>query len=353
MRANRGWLATLQTVTFLALSDRCRLRCSNLDRTFHARPNVRRHRGQFIAPPRSAQQSRDDFSWSKQLAPGSTLTIKNVNGPIDVETASGDRVTVRAVKSSTCSKLRSRHQPLGGLHVRRAGPWGRRLDLHRVSRPERVRRSDRLERLAHDDPIHRRDPEHDQASRDYRKWGDRRDARRNAGLGVHGQRTCDHRRDGGSGNRLESGNGDVSVESAKGPVKVSTGNGHVSVRTSDGPVTATTGNGNVDVEMGAVHGDEEMSFTSGSGAIRVTLPASFSGSRRRADGQQGSVTSDFEMTISGRLDTHHLREIDRRRFWTAHQAWDGKRPDRDPQAVTGRGLLAVRYPNVLDLRRLA
>jgi hypothetical protein len=48
----------------------------------------------------AAQGARDDasFIWSKQLASGSTLTIRNGNGPVDVREASNDRVEVRAVK---------------------------------------------------------------------------------------------------------------------------------------------------------------------------------------------------------------------------------------------------------------
>lgn len=47
-----------------------------------------------------AQQGRDDagFSWSKQLPAGSTVTIHNIEGPIQMREVAGDRVEVRATK---------------------------------------------------------------------------------------------------------------------------------------------------------------------------------------------------------------------------------------------------------------
>jgi hypothetical protein len=47
-----------------------------------------------------AQQAREDasFSWSKQLRAGSTITIRNVDGPIQMREVAGDRVEVRATK---------------------------------------------------------------------------------------------------------------------------------------------------------------------------------------------------------------------------------------------------------------
>jgi len=46
------------------------------------------------------QRVREDapFVWTKQLAPGATLAIRNGNGPIRVNESSSDRVEVRATK---------------------------------------------------------------------------------------------------------------------------------------------------------------------------------------------------------------------------------------------------------------
>ena len=47
-----------------------------------------------------AQQGRGDtgFAWSKQLRAGSTITIRNGDGPIQMREVAGDRVEVRATK---------------------------------------------------------------------------------------------------------------------------------------------------------------------------------------------------------------------------------------------------------------
>src|SRR4051812_8453722 len=49
-----------------------------------------------VAASTATAQRDTAFTWSKQLADGSRLTIKNLNGPIDVRPATGDRVEVRA-----------------------------------------------------------------------------------------------------------------------------------------------------------------------------------------------------------------------------------------------------------------
>ncbi|HTE44941.1 MAG TPA: hypothetical protein VK636_06835, partial [Gemmatimonadaceae bacterium] len=48
----------------------------------------------------NAQEGRDDvsFSWSRVLAAGSTITVRNGSGPIHVREVTGDRVEVRATK---------------------------------------------------------------------------------------------------------------------------------------------------------------------------------------------------------------------------------------------------------------
>jgi len=89
-------------------------------------------------------------------------------------------------------------------------------------------------------------------------------------------------------------------------VKVSTGNGRVTVNTAQGPVAASTGSGDIVVRMKTVSSDADMSFSSGSGAIRLTLPADYNG-RIDATSGSGSLRSDFEISIVGRLDSHHVR----------------------------------------------
>src|SRR5438105_1547777 len=50
----------------------------------------------LLAASTAVGQRDTAFTWSKKLPDGARLTIRNLNGPIDVRAASGDRVEVRA-----------------------------------------------------------------------------------------------------------------------------------------------------------------------------------------------------------------------------------------------------------------
>lgn len=52
----------------------------------------------LAASVRAGAQERDDFHWSRALAPGKTLEIVGVNGDIDAEGGSGSEAVVTAVK---------------------------------------------------------------------------------------------------------------------------------------------------------------------------------------------------------------------------------------------------------------
>jgi DUF4097 and DUF4098 domain-containing protein YvlB len=106
--------------------------------------------------------------------------------------------------------------------------------------------------------------------------------------------------------QVSTGNGDVEVRDAKAPVSVRTGNGRVTVVTTEGPVDARTGNGDIDVEMRAVRANEGMQFHTGSGSVRVTLPASYNGELDATTGN-GDVRSDFDLKVEGRMSPRRLR----------------------------------------------
>ena len=107
--------------------------------------------------------------------------------------------------------------------------------------------------------------------------------------------------------RASTGNGDVTVQDASGPVEVSTGSGAVRVVTSTGPVSANSGNGDIDVSIGKLDRMPEMSFSTGNGEVRLTLPSGI-GAELDASTGNGNVTTDFPVTLrSGRLDPSRLR----------------------------------------------
>jgi len=106
--------------------------------------------------------------------------------------------------------------------------------------------------------------------------------------------------------QVRTGNGDVEVREAKSDVKVSTGNGRITVGTVEGPVEARSGNGDIDVSMTKLSAREEMQFSTGSGNVRLTLPAGYNGELDATTGN-GEVTSDFELKLQGRMDPRRVR----------------------------------------------
>jgi DUF4097 and DUF4098 domain-containing protein YvlB len=105
---------------------------------------------------------------------------------------------------------------------------------------------------------------------------------------------------------VSTGNGELEIDGATGPVNANTGNGRVTVFTASGPVSVRTGNGEIDVRMKTLTGTSDMTFATGNGAVRVTLPSSFAGEIDASTGH-GDFSSDFEITVLGRLNPRHIR----------------------------------------------
>jgi DUF4097 and DUF4098 domain-containing protein YvlB len=106
--------------------------------------------------------------------------------------------------------------------------------------------------------------------------------------------------------RVSTGNGDVDVRESKASVRVTTGNGRVTIGTVEGPVEARSGNGDIDVTMTKLKSREDMSFSTGSGDVRVTLPAGYNGDLEATTGN-GELRSDFELKVQGRMNPNRVR----------------------------------------------
>ncbi len=111
-------------------------------------------------------------------------------------------------------------------------------------------------------------------------------------------------RDGGEEVIAKSVNGGVTVANARGPVKASTVNGGVTVSTSEGPVSATSVNGSVTARMEKISGNEDMSFSTVNGTVRLEVPKDFD-ANVRLDTMNGSISSDFPIKLTGRFGPRH------------------------------------------------
>ena len=248
---------------------------------------------------------RDDssFLWSKQVPAGATLTIRSGNGPIDVRESPNDRVEVRAVK-----RARGRQSPRDVTFDVREGTGNNETmvcvvydDVSMCDDNRRSRNVNTNLRVDFTVLIPR-------SMRLHIATGNGEISIDKAGAEVYAATGNGRVNIGETTGSVDAstGNGDVQVESAMGPVRVSTGNGQIFVATSAGPVTATTGNGDVVARMRSLTSSAGMSFTTGSGSIRVTLPADYNGTIDASTGN-GSLNSEFDISISGRLNPHHLR----------------------------------------------
>ncbi len=250
----------------------------------------------------AAAQRDTAFSWSKRLPDGARLTIKNINGPIDVRAATGDRVEVRAV-----------------VHPESRG------SASDVTFDVRERAADDVEICTVYRGSSDCDPNH--------SWNNMRVSVRytidlpksmrlraftgNGDVSVT-QTVADVDAASGNGDvriteslgrvTASTGNGDVTITSARGAVKASSGNGRITANTSLGPVEASTGNGDIDVRMTKLPTDQgSMTFTTGSGSVQVSLPGDFNGEIDANTGNGSIDTGDFEIRVQGRLSASRIR----------------------------------------------
>lgn len=261
-----------------------------------------------LASPLAAQQLQGRegtrFTWSERVAPGQWLRVYGVSGRIEVVQGTGDAVDL-----------------LGEKILRRGRPEDIGFEIRRASDGVTICAIIDEETDCEDDGIRHRGRNDNDSRRvnftvkvpkgvkvaagsgngDVRVEGVSAEVRAASGNGDVAVTTT-----GGPVN-ASSGNGDVRVGRAAGPVRASSGNGSVFVVTGRGPVNASSGNGDVEVTMDAIADvADDMDFSSGNGSVRVTVPADFSGELVATTGS-GKFSSDFPITIRGRIDPQHVR----------------------------------------------
>jgi DUF4097 and DUF4098 domain-containing protein YvlB len=242
------------------------------------------------------------YTWRGTIPAGGQFTVRNFNGPIDVRPATGNSVELRAEKRSR-----------DGSSVTDVG-----FEVRTSSNGD-VSICSTMNEDSCDGDRHRDDGWRRQVTvamtvlipRNLRL----KVATGNGALNVDGAGS-EVQASTGNGRvhigetqgtvRVSTGNGDVEVRNAKASVQVSTGNGDVDVVTVEGPVEVSSGNGNIDVRMSALRAKEDMQFHTGSGDVKLTLPANYNGELDASTGN-GSIRSDFDLKIKGQLSPRHVR----------------------------------------------
>jgi DUF4097 and DUF4098 domain-containing protein YvlB len=209
-----------------------------------------------------AQDSGRTFHWQGKLAADQTLTIKNINGAIDANGASGDQIDVTAEKS------------------------GARADEVQI----KVEQSSNGVTIC---AIYPGNDSNDCSSH----WGHSN--------GGHGEKAkVDFRVSLPKNLRFnaEDVNGSVSAQGMGRPVHASSVNGGVRVSTASW-AEASSVNGSVECSMGAADWTGKLKIETVNGSVRLELPAD-ANTDVKFSSVNGRLNSEFPVTISGVFGSH-------------------------------------------------
>ncbi|HVG43222.1 MAG TPA: DUF4097 family beta strand repeat-containing protein [Longimicrobium sp.] len=252
----------------------------------------------LLPPSAPAAAQQQDFRWSGRLARGEQITVKGIIGDVRAEPASGDEVTVTAVRRGRGADRvrvevvrRSEGVVVCAVYPRGDGDDGRGWAMRHDDDDDDDDRGNRSE----DDDQGRREP---------------RDACNRGSVSVrNGDARVDFtvRVPAGVRVSLASVTGDVYAAGLRSPVRAASVSGSVHV-SSDGPVQASSVSGDVEATMGRAAG-ESLRFSSVSGNVVLRVPAS-TDADFSARTLSGSIESDFPLELGSNRDRRGRRDHD-------------------------------------------
>jgi DUF4097 and DUF4098 domain-containing protein YvlB len=203
-----------------------------------------------------------DFRQSFNLAPGGSISIKNVSGDINITGYDGASVEVSAYKEGRDRDQVSVENLSTAGHVSLRADYAEHCNCDASLRFEvKVPRSVRF---------------------DFEKIS-------TASGNLSAENVTGRV-------EMNTASGDVTVSGVSGEIRASSASGTVKVKDSAGNVNASSASGDVEVELTRVEGDGDMRFSSASGNVNVRLPA--------------SVDATVEMsTVSGSIETNLPIEV--------------------------------------------
>jgi len=215
-------------------------------------------------------ESDRSFSWSGTIPSGRRIMIKNINGGIQVERSSSNRVEVTAEK-----------------RWRRGDPAYVRIEQKRIDDDVLICALWGEDARCEESGIR---------SERKSQWNSRNDVSVQFVVRVPEGVRVD----------VNTVNGALEVTGVTTEVRARTVNGSITARSAGGPVRASTVNGSINVSMGSVRSSEDLEYETVNGAITIELPASF-GAQLELSTVNGRVTTEFPVTVSGTLSPKRLR----------------------------------------------
>lgn len=221
------------------------------------------------APLNQTASSPDEFRWSGRLAAGRTIEIKGVNGDVRAEASYSGEVEVTAIKSGRRSDPKEVEirvvEHSGGVTICAVYPSAD------ASRPNQC-----LPDEGGHNSVHNNDVE--------------------VAFKVRvpqGVRFSGSTVNGG----IETGElgGDVDARTVNGSIKIN----------AAGVARAETVNGSITATMGRADWSGPLEFKTVNGAITLGLPADTS-AEVKAETLNGDISTDFSMTLLGRISRKHL-----------------------------------------------
>lgn len=220
---------------------------------------------------RGGRTERGAFRWQGAVPAGRWLYVKNVNGPIRVERASGSQVEVTADRTT-----------------RRGNPQAVRFEAKRAGDGQSmVVCAIWYDRSCDEDGYHGPNDHWDRGRRDEVSVAFTVRVPQGVRLDV---RTV---------------NGGLEIRGASAEVVARTTNGPVRAESSGGPVSARTTNGPVHARMTTVGDARELDFATTNGSVVVEMPDDL-GAEVEMSTTNGSVSTEFPATVQGRLNPRRL-----------------------------------------------
>jgi hypothetical protein len=219
---------------------------------------------------RGGQEQLNAFTWSGELAAGARLTVRNLNGAIRVEAATGRTLEITAHK-----------------RWRRGDPKLVSVDASRLNSGRDVLICAKL------------DPSTECTEGGYRSRSSNGTRNNDTSVEILVKLPA------GAHLTVATVNGALEIRGASGEVRATTVNGGIEAESSGGAVMAETVNGSIRVRE-AVLPTRGASYKTVNGTITVAIPEG-SNLELEARTVNGSITTDFPISVQGSISPRRLR----------------------------------------------